>query len=167
MRPEEEFAKLVGVIGELRQDVAAALDRAAPDYSRDIAGVLTTMRAIEKKPALSASAGALDAAAREGAEKGTSEAVTALRSARQALEEARATQTGLLADIEGLSWKVKAGACVILLAFGVATGFTVTMRTVKAPFPLAPSTAKECATVGGTLAKDAAGRPVCVFSVTQ
>lgn len=84
----EEFARLADVVAELRQDVAAALAKAAPDHRRDFAQLLTTLKAIEEKPALAASSGNVAEAAKVGASQGSAAAVADLNRAREAMAQA-------------------------------------------------------------------------------
>lgn len=81
----EEFARLADVVAELRQDVAAALAKAAPDHRRDFAQLLTTLKEIQEKPALAASSGDV---AKAGASEGSATAVVDLNRAREAMVQA-------------------------------------------------------------------------------
>jgi len=84
----EGFARLADVVAEMRQDVAAALAKVAPNHMRDFAQLFTALTAIEQKPALAASSGDIKEAAKAGASEGSAAAVADLGKARQALAQA-------------------------------------------------------------------------------
>jgi len=161
--PAEEFRKLAEAVGQMRQEVAIALDRAAPDYRRDLALLFTALKAIEQKPALSASVGALDAAARDGASNGAAEAINALRSVQRALEEAQRRQDQYVPWIERQSWYFWGGLWGVALALGLIGGTVLGVRTFPA-FLIA--TEAGCDFVGGDYRPAKPSQqtaPVCAF----
>lgn len=159
--PAEEFRKLAEAVGQMRQEVATALDRAAPDYRRDLAQLFTALNAIEQKPVLSASAGALDAAARAGAEKGVSDAASALRRAQRAFDEAQRRVDDHVSVLNRLSWQTALVATVVLLALGTVTGVSLGVYL----FPTSLMSTKAGCTLGGGLFVPAQGQnpDACVY----
>ena len=168
--PAEEFRKLAEVVerlavavGETRGDLATALDRAAPDYRRDLAHIFTALKEIEQKPALGASAGALERSAAEGATKGASDAASALRAALGGLSEARQREAEHVHLIDRLSWQVWAGAFVVVLLCGLAGGVAMGVRL----FPTGlMATEAGCGLAGGRYSPPAPPKQMaeaCVF----
>ncbi|HEV6967762.1 hypothetical protein [Roseateles sp.] len=66
--------------------LAKAMKAAAPDYTNDIKELKDAVQAIEKKPALAASAKSVEQAAADGAAKGSATAVASLDNARATMD---------------------------------------------------------------------------------
>ncbi len=130
----EEFARLADVMAELRQDVAAALAKVAPDHRRDFAQLFTALKAIEEKPALAASSGNVAEAAKAGASQGSAAAVADMNRAREALaqaveeihaEERRRRQVSLRAKVAIIAVLVLVPA---LVSFGAGLAVAPTLQ---------------------------------------
>lgn len=157
----QAFEDLTKVVIDLRKDVAEALDRAAPDYRRDLAQLFTALKVIEQKPALGASGSALDAAARAGAREGAAEAVAALRAAQRALEGIQGERIGFAREIERQSRYLWGGAFAAVLVVGLICGTVLGVRT----FPASLMATKAGCSLGGGLFVPAKGQnpDACVY----
>lgn len=143
--PAEEFRKLAEAVAGMRREVRSALEKQAPDYGGDLAGILTVLQRIEKKPALGLAPGALAEAAERGAEKGTKEAVGAFRDGVRVLENAQERTDRRISLFQWL-W---AGLVLVTLCAGIGFGALLGFRFVPVNVITSPA---GCAFIGGTFA---------------
>jgi hypothetical protein len=123
--PAIAFTKMTAVMMDMRQDLVESLARTVPDYRSELKNILTALKAIQDKPAMAIQVGVLEDMARQGAESGTEEAVTALRSSAADYAQAQRRETTLVDEVRQLSWKYHLVFAGLVLFAGVTIGLLV------------------------------------------